>query len=120
MSNLISHRMAPVLLCGWTGLLGGLALTLSVHGTVVMGPVLGLVYGLLFALLFSNRAIGRGAGLIWGLGYALLLWLAVPAGIQQVISGGVSSMGALQSCRDNFPELVGYIVCFGMPLGLVV
>ena len=120
MSNPISHRLTPLLLCAATGLLGGLALIPAVHATVVTGPVPGVVYGLLFALLFSNRAIGRGAGLIWGLGYALLLWLAVPAGIQQVISGGIASMGSLATCRDDFPELVGYIVCFGMPLGLVL
>ncbi len=36
----------------------------------------------------------------------------------QVISANLSS--AFQTQRDNFPELVGYIVCFGLPLGLVL
>jgi hypothetical protein len=89
----------------------------AVHATVFTGPALGVAYGVLFALVFSSRALDRGSGLLWGLAYALLLWLAVVPGAQ-VIAANLSS--SFQTQRDNFPELVGYIVCFGMPLGLVL
>jgi uncharacterized membrane protein YagU involved in acid resistance len=97
--------------------MGGLALMASTHASALAGPVAGAVFGVLFALVFANRATDCGSGLLWGLGYALLLWLAVVPGAQ-VISANLSS--TFQTQRDNFPELVGYIVCFGLPLGLVL
>jgi len=108
---------APLMVCGITGAAGGAALMLAIHANIVHGPVLGAVYGVLFALVFSNRAVDRGSGLLWGLAYALLLWLAVVAGAQ-VIAANLSSSFTTQ--RDDFPDLVGYILCFGMPLGLVL
>jgi uncharacterized membrane protein YagU involved in acid resistance len=100
--------------------LGGLALMPAAHATMITGPGLGVFYGVLFALLFSNRASGTGSGLLWGLGYALLLWLAVVTVILQLVAAGVTSLDQLQTNRDNFPDLVGYILCFGAPLGLVL
>ena len=114
------NRLLTVLTCAATGLLGGLALMAAAHATVVTGPLLGVIYGLLFALLFANRASGAGSGLLWGLGYALLLWLAVVTVILQLVDAGVTSLGQLRTDRDNFPDLVGYILCFGAPLGLVL
>jgi len=100
------------------GALGGtlervLAPGLSSHGVLV-----GAAYGLIFALLFGPRAKSPGAGLIWGLGYAFLLWLAVPAGILPVATGALHSMGMLSTAQARFPELVAYLICFGMPLGV--
>ena len=100
------------------GALGGtlervLAPGLSSHGVLV-----GAAYGLIFALLFGPRAKSPGAGLIWGLGYAFLLWLAVPAGILPVATGAMHSMGMLSTAQARFPELVAYLICFGMPLGV--
>ncbi len=89
----------------------------AVHANVLSGPVLGAVYGVLFAVVFWNRALDPGSGLIWGLAYAFLLWLAVVPGAQ-VIAANLSSTFTTQ--RDNFPELVGYILCFGLPLGVVL
>jgi uncharacterized membrane protein YagU involved in acid resistance len=109
--------MSTLLICGVTGLLGGLVLMAAVHATVVTGPVSGAIYGVLFALVFSKRALNRGSGLLWGLSYALLLWLAVVPGAL-VIAANLS--GSFLTDRDNFPELTGYIVCFGLPLGLVL
>jgi hypothetical protein len=108
---------APLLACGITGVLGGVVLMFAIHTSVVAGPVLGAVYGVLFAFVFSNRAIDRGSGLLWGLAFALLAWLAVVAGAQ-VIAANLSS--TFTTRRDNFPDLVGYILCFGLPLGLVL
>lgn len=64
-------------------------------------------------------ATNPGAGLIWGLGYAFLFWLAIPAGILPIFQGTMSSMGGLDATRAHFPQLVGYIVCFA-PLGLAL
>src|ERR1700678_1003863 len=119
-SLLNPNRLLTVLVCAATGLLGGLALMPAAHATVVTGPVLGLLYGVLFALLFSKRASGAGSGLLWSLSYALLLWLAVVTVILQLVDAGVTSLDQLQTNRDNFPDLVGYILCFGGPLGLVL
>lgn len=105
--------------CGLVGLLGGFALMPSVHVTVFSGPLLGLGYGLLFALLFSKSAIRPGAGLMWGLGYALLLWLAAVTG-PLVLRANFSAPGQFQTNQDSFPYLVGYILCIGAPLGLVL
>ena len=119
-SLLNPNRFLTVLVCGATGLLGGLALMPAAHATVVTGPVLGLLYGVLFALLFSKRASGAGSGLLWSLSYALLLWLAVVTVILQLVDAGVTSLDQLRTNRDNFPDLVGYMLCFGAPLGLVL
>ncbi|MCH7569851.1 MAG: hypothetical protein IH919_04675 [Deltaproteobacteria bacterium] len=78
------------------------------------------MYGLFFALLCSRRAVSPGAGLIWGLGYSFILWLAIPAGILPVTMGGMPSMGMVDTARAHFPELIAYVLCFGMPLGLAL
>jgi uncharacterized membrane protein YagU involved in acid resistance len=112
-----SQRAWPIVVCGVTGLVGGLGLMGSTHASILAGPIAGAVFGALFAIVFANRATDRGSGLLWGLSYAFLLWLAVVPGAQ-VISANLSS--TFETQRDNFPELAGYIVCFGMPLGLVL
>src|SRR6266853_2341666 len=117
MSTTNSYRALPIIACAATGLLGGLALMASTHASILAGPVAGVVFGALFAVVFANRATDCGSGLLWGLGYAFLLWLAVVPGAQ-VISANLWS--TFETQRDNFPELVGYGVCFGLPLGLVL
>lgn len=116
--DFLSSRIAAGTLGVLVGALGGtleraLAPGLSSHGVLVSAA-----YGLIFALLFGPRAKSPGAGLIWGLGYAFLLWVAVPAGILPVAMGAMPSMGMLSSARARFPELVAYLICFGMPLGV--
>src|ERR671923_1598614 len=104
-------RLTAVILCGLVGALGG-ALTLVVgQASVVTGVLLGGLYGVLFALFVAPRAVSPGAGLVWGLGYAFLLWLAIPAGILPVTMGGMPEMGMLDAARAHFPELVAYVIC---------
>ena len=76
-----SPRSLAVLICVVIGMLGGALCIRLVHATLVTGVMLGGLYGAVFALLAAPRAVSPGAGLIWGLGYALVLWLAIPAGI---------------------------------------
>jgi len=67
----------------------------------------------------ASRAVTPGAGLVWGLGYAFLLWLAGPAGIFPLMDG-MPEMGMLDVVRAHFPELVAYVLCFGLPLGVAL
>src|ERR1700751_4800507 len=89
--HFLSSRMAAGKLGVMVGALGGtlervLAPGLSAHSILV-----GAASGLIFALLFGPRAKSPGAGLIWGLGYAFLLWLAVASCIFFVATGAVGS-----------------------------
>ncbi len=110
--------ITPVLLGALLGAVGGLACLGLGRATWVTGIVFGSVYGAVFAVLAGPRATTPGAGLMWGLAYALLLWLALPAGILPVASGQMPDMGMLDTARDHFPDLIAYLVCFGVPLGV--
>src|SRR3984885_4690376 len=93
----IPNRLFSVLVCAATGLLGGLVLIPAAHATMVTGPVLGVLYGMLFALLFANSASSTGSGLLWGLGYALLLWLGVVTVILQLVDAGGAALARLRT-----------------------
>jgi hypothetical protein len=80
----------------------------------------GALFGWIFGLLFRRRAASPGAGLIWGLGFAFFLWIAIPAGIAPLLSGFGHSGRMLVDAQAHFPELVYYLVCLGMPVGLVI
>jgi uncharacterized membrane protein YagU involved in acid resistance len=86
---------------------------------MVPGLMLGGFYGLVFALLAGRRATGPGAGLLWGLAFFLLLWLAGPATFFPLFT----QTGAFCDCgtaRAHFAELVAHLLCFGLPLGLAL
>jgi hypothetical protein len=102
------------------GSLGGAASAALVGGTTAGGTVAGGIFGLLFVMLAASRAISLGSGLLWGLGYAFLLWITVPAGIVPFAMRQASAMGMLDTARAHYPELVAYILCFGAPLGLAI
>jgi hypothetical protein len=102
------------------GAFGGAA-TVSMTGTSLFSAVtLGAVYGAVFALLAAYRTVTPGAGLIWGLAYAFILWLALPAGILPLLIAHMPEMGMLDTARGHFHELVTYLLCFGSPLGLAL
>jgi uncharacterized membrane protein YagU involved in acid resistance len=106
----------PVMLCGVVGCLGGAIIGALSVVPVAAGLVLGAVCGVVFGLLARARATRPGAGLLWGLAFALSLWLGVPAGLVPLLGGA----GMLDNARDRFPELVAYLVCLGLPLGLTL
>jgi uncharacterized membrane protein YagU involved in acid resistance len=111
------------MVCGLVaGCLGGAVIWTLGLASLVTGVGLGGLYGLLFALLVARRAVSPGAGLLWGLGYALLLWLAGPAGLFPLLGGAAEApaMGMLDTARAHFPELVAYLLLFGLPLGLAL
>lgn len=95
------------LVCAIAGALGGVGLMWAGHATIVTGPALGLFYGVLFAFLLGREASSVGSELLWGFGYALLLWIVLV----------IAFHNPSRTNRDNFPDLVGYILCFGATLG---
>jgi hypothetical protein len=102
-----------------TGVLGGAIQSEVLAAPIIDGILLGGTFGLVFSFLFSRRATTPGAGLIWGLGAALLLWFTIHFGIDLVLLHPVSSNAMLSDARSQFPELVAYLVCLGMPVGVV-
>lgn len=102
------------------GLAGGVVQSLALGSPTAHGLLVGGAFGLVFALFFERRAITAGAGSIWGLASAVLMWLVFPAGLGPLYSRGFHSMAALGDARDQFPLLVGFLVCLGMPVGLVL
>ncbi len=111
--------MSAVIACTLVGALGGAICLILGVASFLTGVALGGLYGLMFALLGAPRAASPGAGLLWGLGYALLLWLAGPAGVFPLL-GDTHAMGMLDTARAHFPELIAYVLCFGLPLGLTL
>jgi uncharacterized membrane protein YagU involved in acid resistance len=98
------------------GMLGSALLTAS----IARGSLLGAFFGLVFGLFFSVRSTSAGAGLIWGLGTAFLMWLIFPAGILPLLSGAGHSMARLADAREQFPQLVAYLLCLGVPVGVTL
>lgn len=58
--------------------------------------------------------------MLWRLAYAWLLWLVGPAGLFPILSGATPTIGMLDAAQAHFPELVAYLFCFGLPLGLTL
>ncbi|HYS79428.1 MAG TPA: hypothetical protein VEM76_01900 [Anaeromyxobacteraceae bacterium] len=113
----LSHRVGGVMLCVLLGAIGG-AVGQGLLSTIDSGILLGAGYGAAFALLAGPRATTPGAGLIWGLGFAFVLWLAVPVGLLSAASEGMQAMGMLDAARARFSHLIAYVLCFGAPLGI--
>lgn len=107
------------LICILVGGLGGTAAVVAGLYSLQTGITLGILYGCGFALLASPRATTPGAGLLWGLAYALLLWLANPLGSLTIFMTAPPD-AMLDGLRARFPTLVGHLLCFGMPLGIVL
>jgi uncharacterized membrane protein YagU involved in acid resistance len=113
----LARMILPSLLAG--GLGGVLVAQVSSSSlSLPLSVLLGALYGLTFAWLFARQVVSVGSGLIWGLGSAFLLWLAVPTGLLPLLQG-TARMGMLDEARAHFPELVAYLLCFGLPLGLL-
>jgi hypothetical protein len=101
------------------GIGGGVLQSLLLSTGLMQGILYGALFGVGFGLFFSRRATSPGAGLLWGAAAALLLWIVAPAGISSVLRPG-HSMGMLNDARVNFPQLVAFLVCLGMPVGVIL
>jgi hypothetical protein len=112
--------LIAIIICILVGALGGAASAMVIKASLGASILLGALYGLVFALIGASRAVSPGAGLLWGLGYSFVLWLAIPEGIVPVLTGEMHAMGMLDTARAHFPELIAYTLCFGAPLGLAL
>ncbi len=118
-STQLNPQIWPEVLIGLcSGGLGG-ALQSALLGTSFFRDVsCGLLFGLVFAIFFAKRATSPGAGLIWGLAFAFLLWMVIPAGIIPFLSRNAGSQDMLRDARQQFPQLVAFLICLGMPAGV--
>jgi len=95
-------------------LLKSAALSTSLLG----GGLLGATFGLAFGLFFARRATSPGAGLIWGLGSSFLLWILTAGGFFHFVETTGRSGMMLQDAQGHFSQLVAYVLCLGMPVGV--
>lgn len=116
-------KAASPVACSLLGLLvggaGGVVQSGLLGGSHVQPIVCGALFGAAFGLLFAKRATSPGAGLIWGLAAAVLLWIVFPAGIMPLV-GGAGGRMMLSGAREHFPQLVAFLICLGMPVGLAL
>jgi hypothetical protein len=119
-SELVNAAWIEPALGLFLGMAGGVAEGLMLHASLSHALLQGAIFGVVFGLLFARRATSAGAGLIWGLAAAFLMWLTIPAGILPLIEGRSHSMGALADASSQFPSLVAYLICFGMPVGTLL
>ena len=117
-SAIVAPR-AAVVVCGIVGCLGGMLMSALGTSPLLNGVALGVTSGVVFACIAQTRATDPGAGLLWGVACALLLWLAWPAGLAPLVdhARGVSQVDIVANARARFPELAGYVICLGAPLG---
>lgn len=101
------------------GIMGGLLLGSAIHSSLLHAALLGDGFGLIFGSIFSKRASSAGAGLIWGLSCALLLWFLALA-ISMMKIGAHNAGVTLDGARGHFPELAAYLLCLGGPTGLAL
>ena len=119
-SRVRSFAKTEMMLGLLVGMAGGAVQSLALGTPLTHEVAVAAAFGIAFALLFNRRATSAGAGLIWGLAAAFLMWVVFPAGLGPLFSRGFHSMGAVGDARDQFPLLVGYLVCLGMPVGLAL
>jgi hypothetical protein len=101
------------------GVAGGALQSVLLATSLTHGVTYGALFGAAFGLFFSHRATSPGAGLIWGVAVALLLWIVGPTGIMSVRRAG-HLMGMLDDARLNFPQLVALMECLGAPVGVAL
>jgi MFS family permease len=114
----LNHRSwVDVLLGLGTGALGGALQSTITSDPITHGVLLGGLFGLIFSFLCATRTRTPGAGLIWGLGGALFLWYLAPV---ELLVRASSFATMLSDTQARFPQLVGYLVCLGMPVGVAL
>lgn len=119
-SSETSWSWPGVVLGSCVGGVGGTLQGMILGGSLVQSILCGGLFGAAFALFFAKRTTNSGAGLIWGLALAVLMWIVFPAGILPLLSGANGSHMMLFDARERFPQLVAFVLCLGMPVGLAM
>jgi hypothetical protein len=101
------------------GVAGGALQSVLLARSLMGGVIYGALFGVVFGFCFSRRATSPGAWLIWGVAAALLLWIVGPAGILSLRRPS-HFVGMMSNAREDFPQLVGFIICLGMPVGVTL
>ena len=112
--------MNRAIVCGISvGAGGGVPLSLAGLATPIVSISLGCIFGSIFSLIAGRRVNTPGGGLLWGVAFALVFWLADPATIGRLGRPvPIELTPMLDNVRARFPYLVGYILFFGAPLGI--
>jgi hypothetical protein len=119
-SDLRSRGIASALAVA-CGVIGGACIASALQKPYPHLLLLGGCFGLAFGALLGPLISSPGAGLIWGEGAAFLLWLLLPARAMPLWNNGALPANTmLVATRQQLPELVSYLICFGIPLGLVI
>ena len=112
--------MSGALLGLVAGAAGGLMQSHFLASSFVQSVLCGAIFGAAFGLLFAKRATSPGAGLIWGLAFAVLMWIIFPVGVMPLVVGAQGARNMLTDARERFPQLVAFLICLGMPVGLAL
>src|SRR5215813_12993061 len=115
-----SPRATAVLIGLLTGASGGALQSWLLADSLSYSLLSGILFGAVFGLFFSKRATSAGAGLIWGLAFAVLMWIVFPSGLVPLLTGITASRSMLTDAREQFPQLVALLICLGAPTGLGV
>ena len=116
----VSPRATAVLIGLLIGALGGALQSLLLADSLSHSVFGGVLFGGVFALFFATRSSSAGAGLIWGLAFAVLMWIVFPAGLVPLLAGAKASQSMLTDAREEFQRLVASLICLGAPTGFAV
>src|SRR5260370_23569720 len=89
---------------------GGALASVLLATTFLYGILYGALFGLAFGLFFSRRVTTPGAGFIWGVAAAVLLWIVGPAGVF-ALGPGRHPIGMLWERQGEIPQLVDGLDC---------
>lgn len=117
-SSPLRSRILPGVLAGLLGaLVYALALEKEESFTLAHHLLLGAALGLGFGLFLGKQAARAGSGLMWGVVYGLLWWIAGPLTLLPFLQGDQPEW-TVEAARSAFPLLFGYLVGYGAVLGL--
>src|SRR5271165_785026 len=104
------------LMAAIVGAVGGALGASQAMASPVIYAVAGGVFGLVGAAGLRGKVESAGAGLIWGLGGGLLLWVVLAA--VHLVGGPPQAM--LGAAQARVPELIACLLCIGAPVGVAL
>src|SRR5260370_8693829 len=93
---------------------GGALASVLLATPFLYGILYGALFGLAFGLFFSRRVTTPGAGFIWGVAAALLLWIVGPAVVSFMIKGA-NTLCVLVASQTRNPPLAPLPISARLP-----